>query len=351
MARVTASRPVLGIAFPEPILDGTWSGVPAGLTRGLRARGVEVVHLTGSSEGGLAMRSPEVARRTAEEIGRAVAAASRLDGVVQMGSTFTLPAGVPYVTFEDVTVAQALTVLDLPGEWARAWRRLQEEAYSRALACCVASEWAARSVREDYGVPAAKVRVVGLGANLEVDSGGRADYEPPRFLFVGRGWERKNGPAVLRAFDAVRRQFPAATLDLVSDHPEIDRPGVRGHGPLPRATDPEREAERRLFLYGLFERATCFVLPARFEPFGIVHVEAGTAGVPSIGTTVGGAADAIGDGGLLVDPGDEEALREAMLALCDAETARRLGAAAKRNAAALTWTKVAERVLEALRLG
>lgn len=347
---MTQSPPVVGVAYPEPIGEYTWSGVPAGLTRGLRACGAEVVHLTGTSEGGQAMRSPEVAERSGEEIAAAVRAAGPLDGVVQMGSTFTLPDGVRYVTFEDVTVAQALTVLDLPDGWAEIWRRRQEEAYSRAVACCVASSWTAGSVIGDYGVPAEKVRLVGFGANLELEPPDGRSYAPPRFLFLGKGWERKNGPAVLRAFRAVHGEFPDATLDLVSEHPPVEDPGVRGHGPLRPDADPEREAARRGFLRGLFEQATCFVLPSRFEPFGIVYVEAGAAGVPSIGTTIGGAGAVIGRGGVVVDPDDDAALRDAMLDLCNPETARRLGLEARQNAAFYSWPRVAERVLDALRL-
>jgi glycosyltransferase involved in cell wall biosynthesis len=293
--------------------------------------------------------SPEVAERTGDEIGRALRTVGRLDGVIQMGSTFTLPEDVRYVTFEDVTVAQALRVRDLPREWAEVWRQRQAEVYARAVACCVASDWAGHSVRKDYGVPRRKVRVVGFGANLEFKPQSQTGFEPPRFLFVGRGWERKNGPAVLQAFCTVRREFPAATLDLVSDHPEIDQPGVRGHDvlfPPPSTSDPM--AGGHVSLRDLFEHATCFVMPSCFEPFGIVYVEAGTAGVPSIGTKVGGAADAIGAGGVLVDPEDDTALREAMLALCAPETARRLGRLARRNAARYSWPLVARRVLEAL---
>ena len=341
----------IGIAHPERIDARTWSGVPVGLTRGLRAHGAEVVHLTGSSTGGTAMRSAEVAERSEGEIRRAVRAAGPLDGVVQMGSTFTLPEGVRYVTFEDVTVAQALAVLDLEAAWAETWRRRQAEAYSRALACCAATEWTAGSLTGDYGVPREKVRVVGFGANLELEPPAGKAYAPPRFLFLGRGWERKNGPAVLRAFEALHGEVPGASLDLVSDHPPVDHPAIRGHGPLPREPEPRREAARRRFLGGLFESATCFVLPSRFEPYGIAYLEAGGAGVASIGTSAGGAADVIGRGGRVVDPDDDDALRAAMLALCDAATARRLGAEARRNAAGQTWAGVAGRVLDALRLG
>jgi len=346
-----SSRPTVGIACPQPIDDRSWSGIPAGMARGLDVQGVDVVHLTGSisMDAGTA-RSPAAAKRVSAEIRAAVAAAGRLDGVVQMGAGFTLPPEVPYVTFEDVTVVQALAVLRPPRSWAEAWVRRQAEAYSRAAACCVASDWAARSVLDDYGVPAEKLHVVGFGANLELDPRTWTGDESPRFLFVGKSWERKGGPAVLSAFAAVRREFPTATLDLVGNHPRVDEPGVCGHGPLLPAADPEREVSRRSVLRDLFGRATCFVMPSRFEPFGIAYVEAGSAGVPSIGTSIGGAADAIGPGGVLVDPGDETALREAMLELCMPETARRLGRRAREHAAKLTWDQVAARVLAALGL-
>jgi glycosyltransferase involved in cell wall biosynthesis len=98
----------------------------------------------------------------------------------------------------------------------------------------------------------------------------------------------------------------------------------------------------------LFEQATVFVMPSLYEPFGIVYVEAGTAGVPSIGTTVGGATDAIGPGGLLVDPGDDGGLLNAMRRLTDPTTAHSLGVRACEHASTYSWEAVARRVAAAL---
>jgi glycosyltransferase involved in cell wall biosynthesis len=122
--------------------------------------------------------------------------------------------------------------------------------------------------------------------------------------------------------------------------------GVTAHGPL-AFSDPRQRAHAE----ALFESATCFVMPSQCENFGIVYVEAAAAGVPSIGTTVGGAADAIGEeGGLLVDPADEEALVEAMAAMCDPERARNMGAAARDRSHLFTWKAVAGRIADALGL-
>jgi glycosyltransferase involved in cell wall biosynthesis len=215
--------------------------------------------------------------------------------------------------------------------------------------CCVASEWAGRSLVIDDGVDPRRVRVVGLGpgAGYEPDPhAARArDWRIPRFLFVGGDWTRKNGDAVVRALTEVRRFEPCATLDIVGHHPRICSDGVTGHGPLSRARPAERAK-----LDDLFARATCFVMPSVLEPFGRVYVEAATVGVPSIGTSAGGAADAVGPGGLLVDPNDEAALVDAMRRMCNPSAAASFGEAARRYAELLTWDAIAQRLVRALGL-
>ena len=158
------------------------------------------------------------------------------------------------------------------------------------------------------GWPAEKVHVVGMGPNHtpapEGPGGGGgapaagADAAP-RFLFVGREWERKHGPLLLRAFARLRAEIPDARLDLVGGHPPVSAPGVTGHGPL--ALDRPDEAAR---VSALFGAATCFVMPSEVEPFGLAYIEAAVAGVPSIATSVGGAGTIVAEGtGLLVPPG------------------------------------------------
>ena len=83
----------------------------------------------------------------------------------------------------------------------------------------------------------------------------------------------------------------------------------------------------------------------------IVHVEAGAAGIPSIGTSVGGPRDVIGaEGGLVVDPHDEEELYRAILRMSDPETAHKMGQVALQRAQLYTWERVTERLLRALEL-
>ena len=139
--------------------------------------------------------------------------------------------------------------------------------------------------------------------------------------------------------------MPSAELHVVGNHPDLASGGIVGYGVL-----DERNPKASRRLESLFQRATCFVMPSHHEPAGIVYAEAAATGVPSIGTTSGGAGDVIGDGGLVVDPGDDSALLQAMLMIADPVTAKRLGEAALARSQILTWRTVAERLLRAFAL-
>lgn len=338
----------------------TWSGSPAGICKGLTALGAEVVPVDarppGKEKWARLLRRPWTWESTnplfAAASGRSADAQLRsgrpLDGAIAIGTGFVLGTEVPTVTFEDATVAQSLRqptsdLLALSERAKRRWLARQGEIYARSRGCCVGSGWAARSIRDDYGVDPEKIHVVGFGRNLDPIPAER-DWSVPRFLFLGVDWELKRGPAVLEAFAALRTRYPGASLDVVSEHPPLDAEGVTGHGRLALGA----EADRAL-LAQLLSRATCLVVPSTREAFGIAYVDAGAAGIPSIGTTTGGAAETVGDGGLAVAPDDPDALLDAMLELAEPETARRLGERALARSALFTWQAVAERLLRALR--
>jgi glycosyltransferase involved in cell wall biosynthesis len=345
--------------------EKAWSGIPAGLARGLGALGfnAELIDaeprssvtqgahiwaalIRGSRHGG--MLAPEV-RELRRLCARLRASPGDLDAVVQMGSDFGVPFLGRLATYEDQTVSQLARVYpirDLLGSAAiTRWIEAQAKCYEIAVACCVMSQWAADSIVHDYGVDPGKVHVVGAGRNYEPRPTDR-DWTKARFFFMGYDWERKNGSLVLRAFARLRERVRNARLDIAGGHPRIDMEGVTAHGPLD-LSDPHQRAHAE----GLFESATCFVMPSQCENFGIVYVEAAAAGVPSIGTTVGGAADAIGhEGGLLIDPSNEQALVDAMVAMCDPQRARSMGAAARNRSRLFTWRAVAERIADALGL-
>ncbi|WP_035809873.1 glycosyltransferase family 4 protein [Curtobacterium sp. S6] len=371
----------IGLAYHgDPWKETSWSGTPRGIGTALRRLGHDVVGLNAALPDRLDRRAQQVLAaplmlsrpgelvsdpRIRHHLGRAKArvrmgaaytrlgtwtmtralkSAEELDLVIQIGTTF----GVRHprtVTFEDMTVRQGLDV-SFPG-WEGISQRAQDfrvayqrRAYDDAVTCCAATPWAASSIVNDYGQPESKVFSVGLGINHASPATARR-WETPRFLFIGKGWELKNGPTVLAAFARIRQEYPDARLDLVGHHPSVDLPGVHGHGFLSLA-----DAQETTMLSELISRATCVVMPTRIEAAGIAHLEAAAAGIPSIGTSVGGARDIIGPSGITVTPGDVDDLTGAMRRMCDPEFARRLGAAGLERAPLFTWEMVAHRILQ-----
>jgi Glycosyl transferases group 1 len=374
--------PTIGILCPgDPTSRSTWSGIPRQIVDGLAERGLEVRGIDvdpprpavrwGSLLAGGAMLasvarsgtiptpgrlrgvgslSPAMAALRSEVAGRRIGESGSLDGLIQVGTGYTVVSGAPIVTIEDMTVVQAREV-------GAAWQGLskrafasrvarQRDAYARAKACCATTRWAATSIISDYGVPPEKVHVVGIGRNVEPKrEGARREWCSPRFLFVGREWERKNGPRVVAAFARLRAERPDARLDVVGGHPPLCADGVVGHGLL--ALDDEGDRAR---LAALYAAATCFVMPSLHEPSAQAYVEASAWGVPSVVTENGGSVELVRDGGVVVDPLDDEGLLQAMRRLCDPVEAAQLGDIAERRSSLFTSGSLAGRLLRALDL-
>jgi glycosyltransferase involved in cell wall biosynthesis len=277
--------------------------------------------------------------------------AGPLIGCIQFGSAeFWLPKRLlyPYVTYDDQTVIQAKESYEY--EWITSLRprefdrlvKWQRDAYLSARACCAENEWAASSIVEDYGIPTDRVHVVGAGVG-QVVAPEKRDWDSPRFLFVGKDWERKNGAKVIAAFNRVRERYESATLDVVGDHPPLRLPGVVGHGLIPPGA-PGGFSK----LSDLYQRATCLVVPSKHEPAAIAYLEAAAAGVGSIATSAGGSRTFVGDGGILVDPERDDELLAAMMKFADLAVAQEFGRRAQARARLFTWPLVAGRLVRAM---
>jgi glycosyltransferase involved in cell wall biosynthesis len=250
-------------------------------------------------------------------------------------------------TYQDANLALWLRRPDLaldPG--ARGLRRTldaERRAFDRMDVIFTKSEWARRSFIDDYGQEPRKVITAGAGAYVDLpDVAPREPGRDVRFLFVGRNWVRKGGPDLLAAFARVRREVPQAEL-VVAGPPElpVSAHGVTFRGPVDQTT-----------LRRLFAEATVFVLPTSYEGLGIPFIEAMAHGLPCIGTRVCAVPELVQDGvtGLLVEPGDVDALAERMLALArDPVRAVVMGAAGRRRAAEHTQDRVAAAIVAGIK--
>ena len=329
-AEAPRDRPRIAVVFQGDPTDPTaWSGVPAGISTGLAAAGADPISVDARIPGAPRLArvlrldwigqttNPLFAAGGGRRAEAAIRSAGAVAGALTIGSGFSLRSSFPTATYDDMTVVQALAQ---PGSEYEQRGRATGAALARAAAPQLRTGQGLlrrQRVGRDLGPRGLRDRP-GQGPRRRFRpqlrrAGGRARLErAPLRLHRHRLGAQAGRTRWSTAFAAVRERHPEATLDLIGGHPPVSAPGVNGHGvlALDSAADRERQA-------AILAAATCHVLPSSFEPFGIAYVDAGASGVPSIGTTSGGAATAIGDGGVLVDPGDREALLAAMLDLCD----------------------------------
>jgi len=200
----------------------------------------------------------------------------------------------------------------------------------------------ARELTSRYGVPDDRVRVIHNPVDLDrvralaAEPPGHPWLQPtpfqaarryPLVVGVGRLHPQKGFAHLIRAFARVRKTRPC-NLIILGEGPEranlerlIAELGLRDDVALPGFhANP----------YSVMRHANLFVLSSLYEGFGNVLVEALALGTPVISTRCPvGPDEIITDGvhGLLVPPGDDGALAQAILrALADDELRRRLSA-------------------------
>jgi len=181
-------------------------------------------------------------------------------------------------------------------------------------------------------VPAARVTVLPWpvpDAALRAVPPERGQSRATRLLFVGSLAPEKGPRVLIEAFRAAWRERSDLTLTLVGDavREEVRRLHEAAAG-LPVSFRGRLAHEDVLKEY---TRHDVLVFPSVWdEPFAIVPLEAAAMGLAIVATTAGGTPEAIADRrtGLLVPPGDPEALARAILELTgDPALSRALGTA------------------------
>jgi glycosyltransferase involved in cell wall biosynthesis len=269
------------------------------------------------------------------------------DVVLQNGALFApgRDPRSPYVLLLDNTCRLAERQPPVPEadigphiEFGKAWLDREREAYHRAAAIATFSRLVRDSLIEDYGVPPARVQVVGAGANVVPASEPERDDDGRTLVFVGKdGWRRKGGPVLLRAFAILRRSRPDLRLLIAGPTEAIECPaGATNLGRVPL------EAVERML-----SQATLFVLPTLREPFGIAFLDAMICKVACVGTQVGAVPEILSEAGVCVPPADAEALAAAIAALLS-DPARRaaMGEAGRRRVLeeGYLWPEVGKRL-------
>ncbi len=244
----------------------------------------------------------------------------------------------PIVHFNDRSVHGALdyhAVLRDLLPWSRRQSlALELDALANAQLTIYTSEWAAAAARKALPARAQDIVVIPMGANLDPVP----PPPPPRgfppdtltLLFIGVDWVNKGGPVAYDTLkDLKRRNIRARLVVCGCTVPaEVNDPDVVREGFLDKR-DPRQHAR----LLEHLRTADIFILPTRFEAFGIAFCEAAAYGIPALGPRTGGVPTIIDDGvtGFLLDPdagGAAYALRIEEL-VHDPERWQRMRAAAR----------------------
>jgi len=165
---------------------------------------------------------------------------------------------------------------------------------------------------------------------VDVSAQPRASFEhaPPRIMSVGRLKAPKDFVTLARAL--ARLEHGSFTAAIAGEGPDRERvlAELRGADRVELLGDRDDIPE-------LLAQAQIFVLASRSEGMPVSVLEAMAAGLPVVASDVGGVGEVVVDGetGLLVPPGDETALEQALRQLiASPDLRRRLGDAGRTRA-------------------
>lgn len=230
-------------------------------------------------------------------------------------------SGIPYVLWSESTAHEESAL-------RRVSRRLIVRAVSGASAFLATSPRAARYLRS-HGADPERVSIVPNAPDISRFlnfPGGNKSRDHPTIVFVGQFIARKGLVYLVKAFSELTEAFPHAQLHLAGSGPQetslrhlVDRLGIRPNVHFHGFVQPS--GMRRVYA-----SADIFVLPSLQETFGTVVVEAMASRLAVVVTSVSGTVDFLvldNRTGLVVSPGNEASLTEALMRLAEDKGLRR----------------------------
>lgn len=351
----------------DPRNFSTWSGTPANLVAALERLGVEVAALNSQTHSWaltrlshrlMSKRGAAHAPKAFSPIGRLNRGANalrQLEVEKSAAALFIGTLGLPALRkpqhqrwglLIDTTFKQALRysldTMKWPYLMQSVSNALDKQAYSQIDHFFAISEHVAESLQADYGIASHRITIAGTGRGIITPYYGEKDYARGSMLFVGKQRpDEKGAHLLLQAFDIARQQLPWMKLRMIG-RPEFSElaskhPGVTGEGHV--SVDELQSA---------FEQAAFFAMPALYEPWGLVYLEALATRTPIIGLRRLSLPEITSHGryGYLADHAAPEALAGTILqAYASPDTARTMGQTGQKAVLAqYQWDKVAERV-------
>lgn len=208
------------------------------------------------------------------------------------------------------------------------------------------SRYVSGELQMRMGIPPEKIATVYLGVDEAFAQGkGPPDTDEPYILNVSNAFPHKNTACLLEAYGILlEKGCDGYRLVVVGNQSrevvEIARSErLKRHVELAGNVDDNG-------LVRLMRGASLFVLPSRYEGFGLPVLEAMKAGVPVVAGDNTAMAEVFDGAACLADVNDPETVAQAMLLLLgDEKERRRLAERGARHAENFSWRKMTEEIL------
>ncbi|MGB9635970.1 MAG: glycogen synthase [Thermoplasmata archaeon] len=207
-----------------------------------------------------------------------------------------------------------------------------------------------KDIERVYGISSEKIVVIHNGIDLtkytkkeSPELLANLGVKKPYILFVGRLTRQKGIFELVEAMKKIRQKLVLVTGK--PDTKEVEKElaeKLQGSENILWINRMLSEEE----IIALYSSAQLFVCPSIYEPFGIIILEAMACGTPVVASAVGGIKEIIehGKNGILVEPGNVEALAEAInRVLSEEELHHRLVREGRRRAEEFAWERIAEK--------
>ncbi len=253
----------------------------------------------------------------------------------------------PLASRKNVVVIHDVAALRHPESYSQVYvayqRRLLPAIAARACRVLTVSEFSRQEIVAVLGLHPNRIAVVPNGVDERFTPA--ADAEPartryalhrPYVLAVATNSARKNlGVLGHAAKMLAERGIELAVAGSSRRHLQGEQlEGVRLLGYVDDALLP-----------GLYSGALAFVMPSRYEGFGLPCLEAMASGVPVVAAAAGALREVCGKAAVLVDPDDSQGFAEVLIELTDDHAARwRMHEAGVARARVFGWDRTARLV-------